>query len=121
MPEVVRSQPTPLSCILEGVAIVAFALFSTIAIARVGLEPPPSSEAVGVVFAPWTDAGDAFTRAVTAGGRFVRYGGASFVVIVERDSAGYVRQVKDAGALLVVDPRVIAACLSLTSVVRGQK
>jgi hypothetical protein len=117
----VREKSRRLSRFLEGTAIAAFAFFSTIAIARVGLEPAPSSEAVGIVFAPWTDANAAFTRAVSSGARFVRYGGPSFVVVVEPDSADYIRRIKDAGALLVVDPRVIAACLSLTAVVRGQK
>lgn len=110
-----------LSRFIEGTAIAAFALVSTVAIARIGLEPHPSSGAVGVIFAPWTDAGAAFTRAVSAGGRFIRYGGPSFVVVVEPDGADYFRRVKDAGALLIVDPRIIAACLALTSGVRDKK
>lgn len=101
--------------ILEGAAVAAFALISTVAAARIGLEPSDSSPAVAVIFAPWTDEGDAFTRAVTAGGQFVRFGGSSFVVVVEPDGAGYVRRVKSAGALLIVDPLILAACLSFTS------
>ena len=115
-----RNSPR-LSRILEGTAIAAFALISTIAIARIGLEPPPSSDAVGVIFAPWTDANAAFTRAVSAGGRFIRYGGPSFVVVVEPDSADYIRRVKEAGALLIVDPRIIAACLALTLAPQDKK
>jgi len=102
-------------------AVAAFTLISTIAIARIGLEPHPATGPVGVIFAPWTDAGAAFTRAVSAGGRFIRYGGASFVVVVAPDSADYISRVKEAGALLVVDPRVIAACLALTSAAQGKK
>lgn len=100
---------------LEGTAVAAFALISTIAVARIGLEPPPSAEVVGVIFSPWTDANAAFARAVSAGARFIRYGGPSFVVVVQPDSAGYVDRIKAAGALLVVDPRVIEACLAITS------
>ena len=107
--------------ILEGTAIAAFALISTVAVARIGLEPSDSSPAVAVIFAPWTDESVAFTRAVEAGGRFVRFGGSSFIVVVEPDGAGYVRRVKSAGALLIVDPRILAACLSLTSTAQVQK
>lgn len=103
--------------ILEGTAIAAFALISTIAVARVGLEPADPSRGVGVIFAPWIDENTALTRAVAAGGRIVRFDGPSFVVVVEPESADYVRRIKDAGALLVVDPKILAACLSFTSAV----
>ena len=84
--------------------------------ARTGLEPRDPSGAVGVIFAPWVDAGDAFRRAVGAGSHVLRIGGYSFVLIVSRETADFSRRVKDAGALLVVDPRVLtAACLSLNS------
>lgn len=99
---------------LEGMAVAAFALISTYAVARVGLEPSDSSRAVGVIFAPWTDEGTALSRAAAAGGRIVRLGGPSFVVVVEPERSDYIRRIKDAGALLIVDPRVLAACFSLT-------
>jgi hypothetical protein len=101
--------------ILEGTAIAAFALFSTIAVARIGLEPSDPSRGVGVVFAPWTDERTVLTRAAAAGGRLVRFDGPSFIVVVEPESADYVRRVKEAGALLVVDPKILAACLSFMS------
>ena len=105
---------------LEGTAIAGFALISTFAVARVGLEPSDPSRAVGVIFAPWVDANTALTRAVTAGGRIIRFDGPSFVVVVEPESADYARRVKDAGALFLVDPRILAACLSLTSTVQAR-
>jgi hypothetical protein len=98
---------------LEGMAVAVFALISTYAVARVGLEPRDSSRAVGVIFAPWTDEGTALARAGAAGGRIVRMGGPSFVVVVEPERADYIRRIKDAGALLIVDPRVLAACFTL--------
>ena len=101
-----------LSRILEGTAIAAFALFSTIAVARIGLEPRDPSRGVGVIFAPWTDEATALSRAVAAGGRLVRFDGPSFIVVVEPESADYVRRIKDGGAWLVVDPKILAACLS---------
>ena len=107
--------------ILEGTAIAAFALISTIAVARVGLEPADPSRGVGVIFAPWTVEGTALTRAVAAGGRIVRFEGPSFIVVVEPERADYVRRVKEAGALLVVDPKILAACLSFTSAAQARQ
>jgi hypothetical protein len=101
--------------ILEGTAIAAFALISTIAVARIGLEPHDMSRGVGVVFSPWTDENAAFARAVGSGARFVRFGGLPFVVIVQPEVADYARRVKEAGALLLLDPQVLAACFSWTS------
>lgn len=106
--------------ILEGTAIAGFALISTFAVARIGLEPSDPSRGVGVIFAPWTDANATLTRAAAAGGRIVRFGGPSFVVVVEPESADYVLRVKAAGALFIVDPRIIAACFSLTSTVQDR-
>jgi hypothetical protein len=97
--------------IVEGIAIAGFALASTVAIARVGLEPRDPARAVGVIFAPWVDAGEAFTRAITAGSHVLRFGGYPFIIIVEPETADFARQVKDAGAWLVVDLRVLTACL----------
>jgi hypothetical protein len=118
---IVRSMSPGWGRILESTAIAGFALISTFAVARIGLEPSTPSRAVGVIFAPWTDAGAAFTRAVAAGGRFIRFGGPSFVVVVEPDGPDYARRVRDAGAILIVDPRVLAACLSLASAAQAQK
>jgi len=107
--------------ILEGTAIGAFALFSTIAVARVGLEPSDLSRGVGVIFAPWTDESAALTRAAAAGGRIVRFGGPSFIVVVEPESADYIRRIKDAGAWLLVDPRILAACFPAASTVQDRQ
>jgi hypothetical protein len=104
--------------ILEGMAIAAFILLSTFAVARVGLEPSDPSRPVGVIFAPWTDENTAFARAVSAGARFVRYGGPSFVVVVEPETPDYVRRVRNAGALLVLDARILAACFPSDSTVQ---
>jgi hypothetical protein len=106
---------------LEGLAIAAFALISTYAVARVGLEPSDPSRGIGVIFSPWTDEATVLTRAAAAGGRIVRLGGPSFVVVVEPETPDYVRRVKAAGALLVVDPRILAACFSMTPAVQEKQ
>ena len=110
-----------LSPILEGAAIGVFALVSTIAVARIGLEPGDPLRGVAVVFAPWTDAATVLTRAVSAGGRIVRFDGPSFIVVIKPDNADYVRRVKEAGALLIVDPKILDACLAYASTAQARQ
>jgi hypothetical protein len=111
----VTTLPSVLGRALEGAAIAGFALASLYAAARVGLEPRDPAQGVGVIFAPWTGADAAFVRAVEAGGRFVRFGGLPFVVVVQPETADYLDRVRAAGALLIVDPLVITACLPASS------
>lgn len=110
-----------LSPVLEGAAIGVFALVSTIAVARIGLEPGDPSRGVAVVFAPWTDEATVLMRAVSAGGRIIRFDGPSFIVVIEPDNPDYVRRVKEAGALLVVDPKIFDACLSYASTAQARQ
>lgn len=76
--------------------------------------------AIGAFFAPRPDGSAAFTREVGTRGRFVPYGRRSFIVVIEPKGAHYVRRVKDAGVLLLVDPRVIAACFRWASSEQGR-
>jgi hypothetical protein len=48
-------------------------------------------------------------------------GGPSFVVVVEPERADYIRRIKGAGALLIVDPRVLAACFTLKPAIQEQQ
>jgi hypothetical protein len=99
------------------VALVAtFAVASLYATARIGLGPHDAGAGdggggVGVIFTPWTSGDDAMRRAVGAGARFVRYGGAPFIVVVMPESHDY--RARISGALLVVDASVVSACLQL--------
>ena len=79
--------------------------------ARIGLMPSDPAKGVAVIFAPWTAADQALSRAVDSGGRFVRYGGLPFIAIIVPDNAEYSQRMLDAGAWLVVDPQALAACL----------
>ena len=65
-----------------------------------------------MVFAPWTAPETAMTRAVEAGGRFVRFGGHGFIAVVAADDRDYAARAMAAGAWLVADPQLVAACLS---------
>jgi hypothetical protein len=101
--------------VLDIALIGGFAFASLYVTARIGLGPRDPERGVGVVFAPWTSGEAALRRAVGAGGRFVRYGGFPFVVVVIPDGRDYLARIAADGALLVVDPRALAACLQLFS------
>lgn len=101
--------------VLDGVLVAAFAFFSLYVTVSIGLRPRDPLAGVGVVFAPWTGGAEAMGRAVAAGGRFVRFGGFPFIVIVIPDNGDYMDRVTANGALLIVDPQALAACLGLSN------
>lgn len=91
------------------IAVLAVATFAVVL--RVGLVPHNASAGVAVIYAPWTRADQTIVRAVSAGARFVRFGGAGFIAVVMPEEPDYVERVFADSALLVVDPKVLAACL----------
>jgi hypothetical protein len=105
------SSSTRSRLLVDGILIAGFALASFCAVARIALEPRDPAAGVAVVFAPWTSQEDALARAVEAGGRFIRYGAFPFVVVVMPETADYLSRISRDGALLVADPRALAACL----------
>jgi hypothetical protein len=80
--------------------------------ARATLVPRNPENGVAVVFAPWTAPETAMARSVEAGARFVRFGGHGFIAVVAADDRDYAARAMAAGAWLVADPQLIAACLS---------
>jgi hypothetical protein len=101
--------------VLDSVLVGTFALLSLYLTARIGLAPRDLADGVGVIFAPWTSGEVALRRAVGAGGRFVRFGGLPFVVVVIPEDPDYLARIAADGALLVVDPQALAACLPFSS------
>jgi hypothetical protein len=97
---------------IDGLFLAALSLAALYATARIGLTPRDPERGVAVIYAPWTTPEAAIVRTVAAGGRFVRFGGPAFVAIAIPDDTEYSARVLAAGALLVVDPQVIAACLN---------
>jgi hypothetical protein len=91
--------------------IAIFAVGSFGAILRIGLRPADASAGVAVIYAPWTTADQTMVRAVSAGARFVRFGGFDFIAIVVPEQPDYVANVLAGSALLAVDPQVLAGCL----------
>jgi hypothetical protein len=102
----------PLRRFCDGALIVVVAIASLIGAAWFSLQPRDPAAGVAVVFAPWVAADQTFVRAVTPGARFVRYGGLPFIAVVVPDSTDYERRVLATGAIMVADPRAMAACLS---------
>jgi hypothetical protein len=80
--------------------------------ARTSLVPRAPEQGVAVVFAPWTASEVAMTRTVEAGASFVRFGGVGFVTVAIPDDREYPARALARGAWLVVDPKIIAACLT---------
>lgn len=91
--------------------IAGFALGSLFVVAYLAFQPKNPADGIAIVFPPWTSAAEAFEQATTPGGRFVRYGGYPFIVVVIPDDPDYVSRVSAQGALLVLDPKALAACL----------
>jgi hypothetical protein len=95
----------------DAAALLLLSLGALVAAVLVVAAPRDPSRGVAVIFAPWTTAASALTRAA-AGARFVRFGGAPFVAIAVPDDETYAARMYAAGAWLIVDPQVVAACLS---------
>jgi hypothetical protein len=91
------------------IAILAVGSFG--AILRIGLLPAKPDAGVAVIYAPWTTADQTMVRAVSAGARFVRFGGFDFIAIVMPEQSDYVANVLAGSALLAVDPQLLAGCL----------
>src|SRR3954467_5983367 len=98
------------SVALDWIVIGAFAVAGTALALRAALRPRDPQAGVAVVFAPWTSAGDAIVRATAAGASILRLGVLPSIVVVSPSDAGYVDRVLAEGALLVIDPQVLAAC-----------
>ena len=98
--------------IIDITALAGLSIGTLLAAAHVGLAPRDPQRGVAVVFAPWTSAQTALTRTVEAGARFVRFGELNFITVAVPDDRGYPGRALAAGAWFVVDPQVLAACLS---------
>jgi hypothetical protein len=99
--------------------IAALICVSLIAILRIGLVPNNPTAGVAVIYAPWTAANETMIRAVSAGARFVRFGGFQFIAVVMPERPDYVEQAMKGSAWLVVDPQALAACLGSSAFAKG--
>lgn len=99
--------------LLDAAIITVMAVGSVYVSARIALQPRRPADGVAVVFAPWTSGTSALIHAVSAGGRFVRYGQRPFIVMIVPETADYPSRAFGEGAFLVVDPQVLSACFSV--------
>lgn len=98
---------------LDAALISAFAVGGFLTSAYAAFTPRDPANGVAVIYWPWTGAAEAFLLAVEDGARFVRYGGAPFIVVVIPEAPDYLARVRARGALFVADPQAIAACFSV--------
>jgi hypothetical protein len=88
-------------------------LSSWIFIAALSLQIRPDTEIVAVVFPPWWNAQQAFQAAASADAAFVRTTAIPTILVVRPDDRAGLTRLREAGAWLAIDPRAIAACLTL--------
>jgi len=108
-----RMSSTRMSSRLFDLSLIAIvALASLMVVLRVGLSPAYPEAGVAVVYPPWTAADQVLAKSVRAGARFVRFGGFDFIAVVMPETPDYVERALADSAILALDPKVLAACLS---------
>src|SRR5579862_6733054 len=88
-------------------------LSSWIFIAALSFQVRPDTEVVAVVFPPWWSAQQALQAAASANATFVRTTAIPAVLVVRPDERAGLNRLRDAGAWIAIDPRAVAACLTL--------
>lgn len=101
-------------------ALIVLSIAALGATARATLAPREPERGVAVVFAPWTTPEMALARSVEAGARFVRFGGYGFIAVGVADDRDYAARAMAKGAWLVLDPQLLAACLTPFGVKAGR-
>jgi hypothetical protein len=86
---------------------------SWIFIAALSLQVRPDTEVVAVVFPPWWSAQQALQAAASANAAFVRTTAIPAVLVVRPDERAGLARLREAGAWITIDPRAVAACLTL--------
>jgi hypothetical protein len=88
-------------------------LSSWLFIAALSVQVRTDTEVVAVVFPPWWSAQQALQAAASAGAAFVRTTAIPAILVVRPDDHAGLSRLRDAGAWFAVDPRAVAACLTL--------
>jgi hypothetical protein len=105
---------------LDVAALIALSVGALCLTARATLAPREPESGAAVIFAPWTAPETVLANATGAGARFVRFGGYGFIAVVKAEDSNYTARAMASGAWLVVDPQLLAACLSSIGVRAGQ-
>jgi hypothetical protein len=89
-------------------------LFSSwLFIAALTLQARPDTEIVAVVFPPWWNIEQTLSAAATAHAAFVRTTAIPAILVVRPDTEAGLSRLREAGAWFAIDPRAVAACLTL--------
>jgi hypothetical protein len=91
---------------------VLFALLAGATPAALALAPKAAGP-VAVVVAPWATAGEAVRIVAAVNGTLVGTARGGDVAIAQFAAADFVTQLYQSGALLVLDARAVAACLTI--------
>ena len=88
-------------------------LSSWVFLAALSFQIRPDTEVVAVVFPPWWSAQQALQAAASAKVDFVRTTAIPAILVVRSDERAGLTRLREAGAWFSIDPRAIAACLTL--------
>jgi hypothetical protein len=88
-------------------------LSSWLFVAIMSVQVRPDTDVVAVVFPPWWSAQQAFAAAASANAAFVRTTAIPAILVVRPDDGAGISRLHQAGAWFAIDPRAIAACLTL--------
>lgn len=88
-------------------------LASWVFVAALSFQIRADTEVVAVVFPPWWSAEQAFHAAATANAAFVRTTAIPAILVVRPDTRSGLTRLHEAGAWFAIDPRAVAACLTL--------
>jgi hypothetical protein len=91
----------------------ALLLSSWIFIAALSFQIRPDTEVVAVIFPPWWSAQQALQAAASADAAFVRTTAIPAILVVRPNNLAGLTRLREAGAWLAIDPRAVAACLTL--------
>jgi hypothetical protein len=86
---------------------------SWIFIVALSFQARPGTEVVAVVFPPWWNAEQAFQASASANAAFVRTTAIPAILVVRPDDHAGLSRLREAGAWFAIDPKAIAACLTL--------
>lgn len=88
----------------------AFALIALAMVLSISLHPKQSSS-VAVVVSPWANVTEIVEIIAKADGAIVRQGQWHWVLVAQSDASDFVSRLYSAGALAVLDPVALGACI----------
>jgi hypothetical protein len=91
------------------VAVCALAVFATLAVAVAQADAPRAANGFAVIFPPWWSAAQALNAAASAGD-ITGVGALPFILVVRSDAPRLKARLRQAGALLLLDPRAAGTC-----------